>query len=73
MATFKKVYDVIIDKVEDGDASMMETAINFLHGFVFSECETREETIKNYQYIEKCGNVSMYYDFGADYYFFVEE
>lgn len=73
MATFKKVYDVIIDKVEDGDASMMETALNFLHGFVFSECETREMTISNYQYIEKCGNVSMYYDFGAGYYFFVEE
>ena len=52
---------------------MMETALDFLHGFDFSECETKEETIKNYQYIEKCGNVSMYYDFGADYYFFVEE
>ncbi len=32
-----------------------------------------EENIEYYQYIEKYGNVSMYYDFGADYYFFVEE
>ena len=73
MATFKKVYDVIIDKIEDGKQTMMETALDFLHGFDFSECETKEENIEYYQYIEKYGNVSMYYDFGSDYYFFVEE
>ena len=38
MATFKKVYDVIIDKIEDGKQTMMETALDFLHGFDFSEC-----------------------------------
>ena len=73
MAIFKKVYDVIIDKVEDGKQSMMETALDFLHGFVFSECETKEVNVSNYQYIEKYENVSMYYNFGTDYYFFVEE
>ena len=40
---------------------------------VWGEVETSEQTIKYHNYIDTINGVGIYYDFGADYYFFTDE
>jgi len=63
------IFDVIIDQVESD-----EQAVEWAEGFVFSECEVSDADMPKYhRYVDTVqGDVEVYYDYGADYYFFVE-
>ena len=60
-------YDVIL---QSGESE--QDALDFAADFVFSECELTEQTIKYGQYVDTVNSVDVYYDYGADYYFFVD-
>lgn len=59
-------FDVILQ----GDESTESYARDFARGFVFSECETSEQSIANGRYVDTVDGIEIYYDYGADYYFF---
>tara|TARA_R110001606_G_scaffold76808_1_gene177619 strand:- start:72 stop:278 length:207 start_codon:yes stop_codon:yes gene_type:complete len=62
------VYDAIL-----GGYNTQEDAIDYARGMVWSECEATEQNIKYKDYIDTINGVGVYYDFGADYYFFTDE
>lgn len=51
-----------------------EAAIDYLNQFDFSETEVSGQDIAHARYIDTSndGSIELYYDYGADYYFFVE-
>lgn len=58
-------FDVIQQGVSE------EEALDFLHGFDFSECEIEPQKIGHAQFIDSYQGVDMYYDYAGDYYFYV--
>lgn len=60
-------YDTILDGHE---ADTEEDALDYARGMVWSEVETTENSIKYARYIDVVNGVEVYYDYGADYYFF---
>ena len=62
------VYDAILDGY-----NTQQGAIDYARGMVWSECEAAEQYIKYKDYIDTINGVGVYYDFGADYYFFTDE
>tara|TARA_R110000764_G_C10886271_1_gene369668 strand:- start:304 stop:516 length:213 start_codon:yes stop_codon:yes gene_type:complete len=64
------VYDAILNNNEDYTYS---EAIDYARGMVWSECEAKEQNIKYAHYIDTVDGIGVYYDFGADYYFFTDE
>lgn len=61
------VFDPILQEVDE------EYALDWAAGFVFSETESRVQSIKYAQYVDTVqGDIDVYYDYGADYYFFVD-
>lgn len=62
----------IIDHIEEGYTDLKAQALDFLHGFCFEECEAQECEIAYAKYIASNQDIDMYYDYGADYYFFVQ-
>jgi hypothetical protein len=45
-------------------------AIDYARGLVWGEVETSEQDIKYKNYIDTIDGIEVWYDFGADYYFF---
>ena len=41
-------------------------------GFVWSEVDRCEQTNIHYRYIDTVNGIDVYYNFGADYYFFCD-
>lgn len=66
---FKNTYDVILQ----GDNATEEKAKELAQGLVWGEVETSEMNIKYHKYIKTINGVGIYYDYGADYYFFTDE
>tara|TARA_B110000503_G_C7018684_1_gene358789 strand:+ start:301 stop:510 length:210 start_codon:yes stop_codon:yes gene_type:complete len=62
------VYEAILDGY-----NTQQGAIDYARGMVWSECEATEQNIKYKDYIDTINGVGVYYDFGADYYFFTDE
>jgi len=64
-----KIYDAIINGYEEVNPA------DYARGMVWDEVECRVEDHLPYyhQYKETVNGVDIYYDYGADYYFFVEE
>ena len=62
------VYEAILDGY-----NTQQGAIDYARGMVWSECEATEQNIKYRDYIDTVNGVGVYYDFGADYYFFTDE
>jgi hypothetical protein len=60
------VYDTILQGVDQAEA------LDFARGMVWSEVETTEQDIKYADFIDTVDGVEVYYDYGADYYFFVD-
>jgi len=60
-------YDGILDGHE---AETEEDALDYARGMVWNEVETTENNIKYARYIDTVDGVDVYYDYGADYYFF---
>ena len=62
-----KTYDLILQ----GNESTLENAREFAQcGAALSESEITEQEIKYARYEETINGIDIYYDYGADYYFF---
>ena len=65
-----KIYDVILEGSGHGEVDALEWA----RGFEWSECGAVEQDRPMLcRYIDSVDGIGVYYDFGADYYFFEEE
>ena len=62
------VYGAILDGY-----NTQQGAIDYARGMVWGECEATEQNIKYRDYIDTVDGIGVYYDFGADYYFFTDE
>lgn len=60
-------YDVTL---EGHQAETEQDAIDYAAGMVWSEIETTEQEIAYGRYVDTVEGVEVYYDYGADYYFF---
>lgn len=65
-----KIYDFILQ----GHEATEENATDAARGLDWQEIEAREENIKlsDAYFIDKINGLEIYYNFGADYYFFAE-
>ena len=61
-------YDAILDGWHTP-----QDAIEYAKGMVWSEVETREQNIAYGGHIADVDGVGVYYDYGADYFFFTDE
>lgn len=50
-----------------------EEAIDFLHGYDFSEDEPEMQTIGHAQFVDSANGIDLYYDYAGNYYFFAIE
>tara|TARA_B110000503_G_scaffold122730_1_gene187635 strand:+ start:93 stop:302 length:210 start_codon:yes stop_codon:yes gene_type:complete len=57
----------------EGSFNNDNDAKEYARCMVWSECEATEQNIKYRDYIDTVNGVGVYYDFGADYYFFTDE
>ena len=63
-----KLYDAILEGYK---AETEQDAIDYANG-ICSDWETSEQPMPKYnRYIDTTDGIDVYYDFGADYYFFV--
>ena len=63
-------FDAILDGWE---AETDEDAIEYARDMVWSEVETKEQEIGYANHIADVDGVGVYYDYGADYFFFTDE
>lgn len=51
-----------------------QEAIDYARGFVWGECESIDTVLvpKYQRFIKSVDGIDVYYDYGADYYFFAE-
>ena len=64
-----KVYSVILQ----GSEATEQNAIDFAQGFDFSESEVEEYNTMDKTYIDTINGIDIYYQYGADYYFFTDD
>jgi len=50
-----------------------QDAIDFARGIAWCEVESSEQNIPYKRYITTVDGIGVYYDYGADYYFFTDE
>jgi len=62
------VYDAILE----GDEATEANALDYARGMVWDEVEVSEQEIKYSQFIDTVNGIDVYYDYGADYYFFAD-
>ena len=58
------VYDAIL---EGGSAA---EAMDYARGMVWMEVESSEQEITHKRFVDTVDGIDVYYDYGADYYFF---
>jgi hypothetical protein len=63
-------YEVILEGYKVASYSEVQA---FVKGFMFSECDVKEQRIKYSTLVEVIEGIVIYYDYGADYYFFCPE
>lgn len=63
--TMYNTFDAILDNCESE-----QEAMDYARGMVWGEVETTVQGIKHGRYIDTIEGVEVYYDYGADYYFF---
>lgn len=61
-------YDIILQ----GDEATEENAYNLVCDLDWKDLETTEQDLPNLRFIDSLNGISIYYDFGADYYCFTE-
>ena len=64
-----RVYDSILQ----GGTHTQEEALDWARGMVWCEVETTEQEIYHSDLIETIDGVGVFYNYGADYYFFTDE
>ena len=69
---FKNVYKVILNGYELEEGQEVKEIKDFVDSEVFLDIETCQENIKFYNEIITYHGIKVFYDFGADYYFFQE-
>jgi len=62
------VYDAILE----GDEATEADALEYAQGMVWDEVEVSEQEIKYSKFINTVNGIDVYYDYGADYYFFTD-
>jgi len=62
-------FDAILQDEEANE----ENALNYARGMTWSECESSIQSIGYAQHVDTINGVGVYYDYGADYYFFTDE
>ena len=62
------VYDAILQ----GDEATEANALDYARGMVWDEVETSEQEIKYFELVGTADGIDVYYDYGADYYFFAD-
>ena len=67
MATYKAFEPILQSGESQADA------IEYARGLDWSEQEATEQTIGYAEYIDTIDGIGVYYDYGADYYFFTDE
>jgi len=66
-----QLFDLIL---EGWQAESESAAIEWARGFDWCDCETSESVRPTHsRHIESVGGVGLWYDYGADYYFFEDE
>ena len=64
-----KTYNAILDGYNNTESD----AIEYACGMVWSELDVQDSPIAYANYIDTIDGVGVYYDYGADYYFFTDE
>lgn len=62
---------IVFDEILEN--STEQEALDYAQGIAWCEVESSEQTIKYHNYIDTIEGIGVYYDFGADYYFFTDE
>ena len=62
------VYDAILE----GDDATEADALEYAQGMVWDEVEVSEQEIKYSKFVDTVNGIDVYYDYGADYYFFAD-
>ena len=63
---------MIYDAILEGDDATEADALDYARGMVWDEVEASEQEIKYSQFIDTVDGIDVYYDYGADYYFFAD-
>ena len=61
---------MIYDVIQQGETA--EEAVDMARNMVWDEVEVSEQEIKYSQFIDTVNGIDVYYDYGADYYFFAD-
>jgi hypothetical protein len=65
---------IIFDGILEGwEVDNEQGVLDYARGMVWSEIETNEQEISHKRYIGTVDGIGVYYDYGADYYFFTDE
>ena len=62
------VYDAILQGDDATEAGALEYALSM----VWNEVEVSEQEIKYSKFVDTVNGIDIYYDYGADYYFFAD-
>ena len=66
MPYFKNILSII------QESGTEEEALDMARAIISCECESNDQQIGYAQYIDTVNGIEVYYDYGADYYFFVD-
>ena len=61
---------MIYDVIQQGETA--EEAVDMARNMVWDEVEVSEQEIKYSQFVDTVNGIDVYYDYGADYYFFAD-
>ena len=64
---------ITFDATLQGHEATEENAIEMARGMVWSECEISQDSIGYGRHVATVEGIDVYYDYGADYYFFCPE
>ena len=63
---------IVYDAILQGDEATEANALDYARGMVWDEVEASEQDIKYAEFVDTVDGVDVYYDYGADYYFFAD-
>ena len=63
---------MIYDAILEGDEATEENALDYARGIAWDEVEVSEQEIKYSHFVDTVDGIDVYYDYGADYYFFAD-
>lgn len=73
MADYKVYHCDCFQSYEGNQEESDQQAIRYAQGMVWAECESSYQSIAYTRAVDVIDGVGVWYDFGADYYFFTDE